>query len=78
MFFGSNAEPKKGNLGEEMEGYLMGRSSQNSKCCLFDVSIGNNSYDEYKEQAAKMAEKVTESAKILKEKALDWLSSYTS
>jgi hypothetical protein len=42
------------------------------------VNIGNNSYDEYKEQAAKMAERVTESAKVLKDKALDWLSTFTT
>lgn len=45
----------------------MGRSSQTS----------NNSYDEYKEQAAKIAEKVQENAKALKNKALDWLSTFT-
>lgn len=39
--------------------------------------IGGGSYDEYKEQAAKIAEKVQENAKILKEKALDWLSTFT-
>jgi hypothetical protein len=41
------------------------------------MCIGNNSYDEYKEQAAKLAEKVTENAKALKDKALDWLSTFS-
>jgi hypothetical protein len=41
------------------------------------IFIGNNSYDEYKEQAARIAEKMTENAKILKNKALDWLSNFT-
>jgi hypothetical protein len=40
-------------------------------------TLGNNSYDEYKEQAARLAENVTEKAKVLKEKALDWLSSFS-
>lgn len=61
-----------------MEGYMMGRSSQNSKFPLKIKPLGNNSYDEYKEQAAKMAERVQEGAKVLKEKALDWLSTFTS
>lgn len=39
-------------------------------------SIGNG-YDEYKEQAKIIAEKVSENAKILKDKALDWFSTFT-
>jgi hypothetical protein len=46
----------------------MGRSSVNS----------NNSYDEYKEAAVKIAEKVSESAKVMKDKALDWLSTFAT
>lgn len=38
---------------------------------------GGITYDEYKEQAAKIAEKVTEQAKILKDKAFDWFSTFT-
>ena len=57
----------------------MGRSSLNSNIQMINLTlnIGNNSYDEYKDQAAKIAEKVTENAKILKDKALDWLSTFT-
>jgi hypothetical protein len=51
-----------------MEGYIMGRSSINS----------NNSYDEYKQTAHQIAEKVTESAKVLKDKALDWFSTFST
>ena len=48
MFFG---KPQTGdnNFGDDVEGYIMGRSSLNS----------NNSYDEYKETAAVIAERVT-------------------
>lgn len=71
MFFGNgqNGGRVSGgkDLGDEVEGYLMGRSSQTS----------SNSYDEYKEQAARIAEKVQENAKALKNKALDWLSTFT-
>jgi hypothetical protein len=41
--------------------------------------LGNGSganFEEYKEAAAKMAEKVGEKASILKDKALDWFSSF--
>jgi hypothetical protein len=41
------------------------------------LTIGNGSYDEYKEAAVKIAEKVTEKAGELKDIALDWLSSFT-
>jgi hypothetical protein len=50
MFFGKKAEgsgDKRDGFGDEVEGYIMGRSSLNS----------NNSYEEYKETAAKIAEK---------------------
>lgn len=47
----------------------------------YNLYIDNQSngvnYDEYKEQAAKMAEKVGESAKFYKDKALDWFSQFT-
>ena len=71
MFFG-RAESGGGgsgdkNFGDDVEGYIMGRSSLNS----------NNSYDEYREQAAVIAEKVTQGAKVLKDKALDWLSTFS-
>jgi hypothetical protein len=38
---------------------------------------GGNGYEEYREQAAKIAEKVSENAKILKDKALDWLAQFS-
>ncbi len=41
--------------------------------CSIDYPASGN-YDEYKEQAAKMAEKVSESAKFYKDKALDWFT----
>ena len=51
MFFGRSEESKQtGDIGDEMEGYLMGRSSANS----------NGNYDEYSETAGKIAEKVQE------------------
>jgi hypothetical protein len=40
--------------------------------------IGNGSYDEYKEAAVKIAEKVGEKASELKDKALDWLSAFAN
>jgi len=69
MFFGNRSSNPGSNkdFGDEVEGYFLGRHSQNS----------GGSYDEYKEQAAKIAGKVQENAKILKEKALDWLSTFT-
>lgn len=71
MFFGRKANEdggsgEKNNFGEDVEGYIMGRSSLNS----------NNSYEEYKETASKIAEKVSEGAKVLKGKAIDWLSTF--
>lgn len=69
MFFGKpekGGSGEKGNFGDDVEGYIMGRSSLNS----------NNSYDEVKEAATKIAERVTESAKQLKDKAFDWLSTF--
>lgn len=83
MFFGSNGGQNGRtsggkDLGDEVEGYLMGRSSQTSKRYRLSYSLlGSNSYDEYKEQAARIAEKVSENAKILKNKALDWLSTFS-
>ena len=71
MFFGKNQAAgggAGGNFGDDMEGYIMGRSSINS----------NNSYDEYKQTAHQIAEKVTESAKVLKDKALDWFSTFST
>ena len=70
MFFGKKAESSgdKNGFGDDIEGYIMGRSSVNS----------NNSYDEYKETAVKMAEKVHESAKVLKDKAMDWFSTFSA
>lgn len=72
MFFGraentgSGDKNNNGNFGDDVEGYIMGRSSLNS----------NNSYDEVKEAATKIAERVTEGAKQLKDKAFDWLSTF--
>jgi len=72
MFFGRKSQPSNGSekkdLGDHVEGYLMGRSSVNS----------GNSYDEYRQQAVQMAEKVQEGAKVLKGKAMDWLSTFTT
>lgn len=71
MFFGrkvDNSGDKNAAFGDEMEGYIMGRSSINS----------NNSYEEYKEAAIQLAEKATEGAKVLKEKALGWLSTFAN
>jgi len=70
MFFGRKSQPNgsEKDLGDQMEGYLMGRSSVNS----------GNSYEEYRQQAVQMAEKVQEGAKVLKEKALDWLSTFST
>ena len=74
MFFGrEEEEQKRKSIGEQMEGYF-GRSSLNSTSALNNV--GNGSYDEYKEAAAKMVEKAQENAKLLKDKALDWLSTF--
>ncbi len=70
MFFGradgGGSGDKNKNFGDDVEGYIMGRSSLNS----------NNSYDEVKEAATKIAERVTEGAKQLKDKAFDWLSTF--
>jgi hypothetical protein len=68
-------------MGNKFEGYLMGRSSLNSNLCFMYLNwlLGNGSganFEEYKEAAAKMAEKVGEKASILKDKALDWFSSF--
>jgi len=69
MFFGKKLEGSgEKNIGDDVEGYILGRSSINS----------NNSYEEYKETAAKIAEKVSESAKVLKNKTLDWLSTFSA
>jgi hypothetical protein len=71
MFFGraeGGGSGEKNNFGDDVEGYIMGRSSLNS----------NNSYDEVKEAATKIAEKVTEKASILKDKALDWLATFAT
>ena len=71
MFFGkkaADADKNGGNFGEDVEGYIMGRSSVNS----------NNSYDEYKEAAAKMAGRVSDGAKVMKDKAFDWLSTFAT
>ena len=70
MFFGKKASEGSAekNIGDDVEGYILGRSSLNS----------NNSYDEYKEAAVKIAEKVSESAKVMKDKALDWLSTFST
>jgi hypothetical protein len=69
MFFGNKKEPGSAgkDLGEDVEGYIMGRTSNTS----------NNSYDEYKETAIKIAEKVTDQAKVYKDKALDWFNNFS-
>jgi hypothetical protein len=56
----------------------MGRHSLNSKDLKYIYcDIGNGSYDEYKDAAVKMAEKVGEKASELKDKAWDWLNSFS-
>jgi len=47
----------------------MGRSS--------NASGQGNTYEDYKEQAAKIAEQVSENAKLLKDKAMDWFASFS-
>lgn len=46
----------------------MGRSS----------NLSSGSYDEYKEAASKVAERVSEKASVLKAKTMDWFSQFTS
>lgn len=74
MFFGENENNNNGRNsaggGVDIEGYFMGRHSYGS-------NGSGNGIDEYKEQAAKIAGKVQEQAKVLKDKALDWFASLT-
>lgn len=42
-----------------------------------NLGAGSGGYDEYKQAAAQIAEKVGETATAIKEKAWDWLSYYT-
>ena len=47
----------------------------NSKLIVIFIDYASSgNYDEYKDQASKMAEKVQESAKFYKDKALDWFT----
>ena len=68
MMFGvaEDAKDDGSDMGQKVEGYFMGRFSNTS----------GQSYEEYKDAAYKVAERTAEKAKELKEKALDWLSSF--
>ena len=77
MFFGSI----DGGKDDDGDGFQMGKNSYNKSkqmnnelIFIFIDYAGSGNYDEYKEQASKMAEKVQESAKFYKDKALDWFT----
>ena len=53
---------------EAWQDNLMGRGS----------NVSGGSYDEYKDAAHKVAERVTEKASELKAKTLDWFSQFKS
>ena len=80
MFFGTeDKEEEKKNAEEDSRGILKLRASNLSKNNLMCICItGSKSYEEYKESASKMVEKAQEQASILKGKALDWLSTFTT
>jgi hypothetical protein len=63
MMFGRSSEPQK-TLLESFEQNLLGRTSMGS----------GGSYDEYKEAATRVAEKVGAKASELKAATLDWFS----
>ena len=65
MFFDKPAENQT-DMVESTENYLLGRASLNS----------NNSYDEYKETAKQYMEGAQVRAQDLKEKAMDWLTTF--
>jgi hypothetical protein len=61
-------EQKQPGLFEAWQDNLLGRSS----------NLSSGSYDEYKEAASKVAERVSEKASVLKAKTIDWFSQFTS
>lgn len=70
MMFGRASAPENAqpSLIQSFENNLLGRSSLNS----------GSSYDEYKEAANRVAEKVTQEASKLKAATMDWFSQFTS
>ena len=72
MMFGRQSEPEKTtpSMLQSFESTLMGRSSVNSM-----GSAG--SYDEYKEAANRVAEKVGAKASALKSATMDWFGQFT-
>lgn len=70
MMFGRASGPEKPQKGllESFEQNLLGRASLGS----------GGSYDEYKEAAARVAEKVGAKATELKAATLDWFSQFTA
>lgn len=70
MMFGRASGPEKPtgpSLIESIQDYAMGRESN-----------GSGSYDEYKEAASKVAERIGEQASEVKAKAMDWFSQFTA
>lgn len=67
MMFGraSAAEQPTGGLMESIQDNLIGRSS-------------NGSYDEYKEAAIKVADRLGEQASVMKASAMDWFSQFSA
>lgn len=65
MMFGRASEPAQptGSLIESIQDNLIGRSS-------------NGSYDEYKEAAIKVADRLGEQAGAMKASAYDWFSQF--
>ncbi len=57
-------DQKQPSLLEAWQDNLMGRSS----------NLSSGSYDEYKEAASKVAERVSEKAAVLKAATIDWFS----
>lgn len=64
MFFGENADGANPDSGREHKG----RSS----------NLSGGGYDEYKEQAKIIADRVSEGAKVAKDKMMDWFSQFTT
>jgi len=67
MFF-DRAEKQPGDIVENTENYLLGRTSLGS----------NTSYDEYRETAKQYMENASERAKEMKDKAMDWLNGFAA
>jgi hypothetical protein len=65
MFGRASAPEKQASLIDAWQDNLMGRSS-------------GGSYDEYKEAAAKVAERVGQKASEMKSATMDWFSQFTA